>query len=122
MANCVGALEPLNHINPWSKMSGDTIAAALEDYRFPQVSESELKDIEIEISRLTLPQQLIYKDPDNLLSKTPSRYQSGDNPAIGCAAPPFYPRCGTRYLKRNPFWKTCVIKWELPPTCGGSNT
>ena len=67
LRGCIGALEPYQSLV--EDVREHTIAAALEDYRFPQVSESELKDIEIEISRLTLPQQLIYKDPDDLLSK-----------------------------------------------------
>jgi uncharacterized protein len=41
----------------------------MEDYRFPPVQASELKDIEIEISRLTIPQPLDYEGPVDLLDK-----------------------------------------------------
>jgi AmmeMemoRadiSam system protein A len=45
------------------------VAAALEDYRFPPVSEKELPQIRIEISRLTLPQVLSYSSADDLLAR-----------------------------------------------------
>jgi AmmeMemoRadiSam system protein A len=45
------------------------IAAALEDPRFPPVSEDELSRIQIEVSRLTRPTSLEYKDANDLLSK-----------------------------------------------------
>ena len=45
------------------------MAAALEDYRFPQVQEGELKLISIEVSRLTVPVPLEYTTPEDLLEK-----------------------------------------------------
>jgi AmmeMemoRadiSam system protein A len=45
------------------------VAAALEDPRFPPVKERELNTIEIEVSRLTPPIPLEYKDATDLLSK-----------------------------------------------------
>jgi len=41
----------------------------LEDYRFPQVGENELANIKIEISRLTIPIPLEYKNADELIVK-----------------------------------------------------
>jgi AmmeMemoRadiSam system protein A len=45
------------------------IAAALEDPRFPPVQPKELNQIEVEVSRLTSPRRLEYKDADDLLAK-----------------------------------------------------
>jgi AmmeMemoRadiSam system protein A len=45
------------------------LGAALKDPRFPPVSEEELGGIQIEISRLTPPILLEYKDPQDLLAK-----------------------------------------------------
>jgi AmmeMemoRadiSam system protein A len=45
------------------------IAAALKDPRFPPVREDELNRIQIEVSRLTRPVPLEYKDAVDLLSK-----------------------------------------------------
>ena len=48
---------------------GPLIAAALEDPRFPPVTERELSRIEIEVSFLTQPQELQYSTPEDLLEK-----------------------------------------------------
>jgi AmmeMemoRadiSam system protein A len=49
------------------------MAAALQDYRFPPVQPDELPEIQIEISRLTLPQTLEYEAPQDL----PKRLRPG---------------------------------------------
>ena len=41
----------------------------LEDPRFPPVRSEELKDIQIEISVLTIPRRLDFKSPDDLVQK-----------------------------------------------------
>jgi AmmeMemoRadiSam system protein A len=43
------------------------LAAALADYRFPPVSPAEVTELEIEISRLTQPEPLEYKNGEDLL-------------------------------------------------------
>jgi len=66
LRGCIGALEaslPLAE-----DVSEHAAAAALNDYRFPQVLPQEVDFIEIEISRLTAPIALEYKDPLELLS------------------------------------------------------
>ena len=65
LRGCVGGLEPIYPLIV--DVREHAIAAALHDYRFPPVQPSELPNIKIEISRLTLPKRLVYKDPDDLL-------------------------------------------------------
>lgn len=67
LRGCIGALEPYQPLV--EDVREHAVAAALEDYRFPQVQESELASIEIEVSRLTAPMPLEYKDPTDLLEK-----------------------------------------------------
>ena len=67
LRGCIGALEPSKPLA--EDVCEHTAAAALEDYRFPNVQESELKDIKIEISRLTQPEALDYSTPEDLLAK-----------------------------------------------------
>ena len=67
LRGCIGALEPYQSLA--EDVREHAVAAALEDYRFPQVQESELSKIQIEVSRLTVPVPLEYKDTDDLLSK-----------------------------------------------------
>lgn len=67
LRGCIGALEPYQPLA--EDVREHAVAAALEDYRFPQVKENELSKIEIEVSRLTVPVALEYTTPDDLLAK-----------------------------------------------------
>jgi hypothetical protein len=65
LRGCIGALEPQQPLA--LDVRDHAIAAALQDYRFPPVQPHELNDIQIEISVLTLPQELEYETPQDLL-------------------------------------------------------
>jgi AmmeMemoRadiSam system protein A len=67
LRGCIGALEAYQPLV--DDVREHAIAAALEDPRFPPVSERELNGISLEVSRLTRPIPLKYKDADDLLSK-----------------------------------------------------
>ena len=67
LRGCIGALEPYQSLA--QDVREHAIAAALEDPRFPPVSVGELNGIEVEVSRLTHPIPLDYKDANDLLSK-----------------------------------------------------
>lgn len=67
LRGCIGALEPYQSLA--QDVCEHAVAAALEDPRFPPVSERELNGIQIEVSRLTRPVPLEYKDASDLLSK-----------------------------------------------------
>lgn len=67
LRGCIGHLvakEPLIR-----SVEDNAIAAAFEDPRFPPLSKSEWKDIKIEVSVLTEPRPLKYKDVEDLLNK-----------------------------------------------------
>lgn len=67
LRGCIGTLEPSKPLA--EDVCEHAVAAALQDYRFPQVQVSELKEIKIEISRLTTPEVLEYSTPGDLLEK-----------------------------------------------------
>jgi AmmeMemoRadiSam system protein A len=67
LRGCVGALQPYQPLA--EDVREHAIAAALQDYRFPPVRPEELPHIHIEVSRLTIPQSLEYKDANDLLAK-----------------------------------------------------
>ena len=67
LRGCIGALEPYQPLA--QDVREHAIAAALEDPRFPSVTPSELDQIELEVSRLTIPERLEYKDAEDLLAK-----------------------------------------------------
>ena len=67
LRGCIGALEAYQPLV--DDVREHAMAAALEDPRFPPVSERELNGIQIEVSRLTRPVPLKYEDANDLLSK-----------------------------------------------------
>ena len=67
LRGCIGALEPYQPLA--EDVSEHAIAAALQDFRFPNVQPEELSRIEIEVSRLTVPVPLKYDTPEDLLEK-----------------------------------------------------
>ena len=67
LRGCIGALEPSQPLA--DDVREHAIAAALQDYRFPNVTPEELSQIEIEVSRLTIPVPLDYSTSEDLLNK-----------------------------------------------------
>lgn len=67
LRGCVGALEPYQSLV--EDVREHAVAAALQDYRFPPVQVDELVGIEIEVSRLILPEPLDYTTADDLLAR-----------------------------------------------------
>ena len=64
LRGCVGTLEAYQPLV--EDVREHALAAAFNDYRFPPLELSELSEIEIEISRLTKPQPLDYKNTEEL--------------------------------------------------------
>jgi AmmeMemoRadiSam system protein A len=67
LRGCVGSLEPYQSLA--DDVREHAVAAALRDPRFPPVQEPELPQIEIEVSRLTRPVPLDYRDAEDLLAR-----------------------------------------------------
>jgi len=67
LRGCIGTLEAYQPLV--LDVQEHAVAAAMEDYRFPDVSEDELHLIKIEISRLTPVQLVDYSTPKDLVSK-----------------------------------------------------
>ncbi|HSL45937.1 MAG TPA: AmmeMemoRadiSam system protein A [Anaerolineales bacterium] len=67
LRGCIGSLEPYQPLA--EDVREHAVAAALNDPRFAPVRENELSGIQLEVSRLTRPIPLEYKDADDLLSK-----------------------------------------------------
>ena len=67
LRGCIGALEAYQPLV--DDVREHAVAAALQDPRFPPVSEKELDRIHIEVSRLTKPQELDYSNGEDLLTK-----------------------------------------------------
>ncbi len=64
LRGCIGTLEAYQPLV--DDVQEHALAAALDDYRFPAVTEQEVPRLHIEISRLTPPVPLEYEDPLDL--------------------------------------------------------
>lgn len=67
LRGCIGYILPIKPL--YEAVIDNAYNAAFSDPRFPPVAEHEIKDIHIEISILTVPEKLEYKDKDDLLAK-----------------------------------------------------
>lgn len=67
LRGCMGSLMP--HRTILEDIISNAKAAAFEDPRFPALSKSEFPNLDIEISILTIPKLLEYKDVTDLKSK-----------------------------------------------------
>jgi AmmeMemoRadiSam system protein A len=67
LRGCIGALEAYQPLA--EDVREHAVSAALDDPRFPPVSEAELSRIHIEVSRLTEPKELDYSTSDDLIRK-----------------------------------------------------
>jgi len=65
LRGCIGNLDPRWPL--WQAVIENTRAAALRDARFPAVTASEVDDLQIEISLLTVPVLLPHDTPEALL-------------------------------------------------------
>ncbi len=113
LRGCVGALEPSMPLA--EDVCYHAVAAALQDYRFPPVRPSEIPDILIEISRLTLPQPFLYKDPQDLAA----RLRPGVDGVIlmdGYRRATFLPQVWEKLPTSEEFLSHLCLKMGAPPT------
>jgi len=64
LRGCIGTIEPVQSLV--KGVEENAINAAFKDPRFSPLSIEELPDIDLEVSVLTVPQKLIFKDPEDL--------------------------------------------------------
>jgi hypothetical protein len=67
LRGCIGTIEPICPLIDCVKRNA--LNAAFHDPRFPSVTVEELPKLNIEISVLTVPEPLVYRDPEDLKNK-----------------------------------------------------
>jgi len=67
LRGCIGSLIPRQEL--WKDVQENAINAAFSDYRFSPLEKNELNKVKIEVSILSIPKSLKYKDEKDLLSK-----------------------------------------------------
>ncbi len=112
LRGCIGALLPYQAL--YADVREHAIAAALHDHRFPPVRPSELANILVEVSRLTLPQTLIYQDTADLLEQL----QPGVDGVIlrnGSQRATFLPQVWSQISGKEEFLSQLCIKMGATP-------
>ncbi|HMB00392.1 MAG TPA: AmmeMemoRadiSam system protein A, partial [Spirochaetota bacterium] len=71
LRGCIGYIQPLKPL--FQAVIDNAYNAAFRDSRFQPVTEKELEELEIEISVLTVPRPLQFKDKQELLRKLEPR-------------------------------------------------
>jgi len=67
LRGCIGSLYARQEL--WKDVVENSINAGFKDIRFPPLRQEELNKIKIEISILTVPKKLEFRNPDELLKK-----------------------------------------------------
>lgn len=67
LRGCIGNLEPVGSI--YEGIRNNALNAAFQDYRFPELTAEELAQVHIDISILTRPQPLEYRDGADLAAR-----------------------------------------------------
>ena len=67
LRGCIGTIEPVKSLI--SCIKDNALNSAFHDPRFPALKKEELSEIDIEISVLTVPEKLDYKDAEDLKAK-----------------------------------------------------
>ncbi|MEK6961120.1 MAG: AmmeMemoRadiSam system protein A [Nanoarchaeota archaeon] len=67
LRGCIGHILPMESL--FKSVSDNAVNAAFRDPRFPPLSKEELKQVDIEISVLSVPKTLPFKSPEDLLRK-----------------------------------------------------
>jgi AmmeMemoRadiSam system protein A len=112
LRGCIGALEPYQSLA--EDVREHAVAAALDDYRFSPVQPDELSDINIEISRLTVPVPLDYTHPEDI----PQLLQPGVDGVIlrdGMRRATFLPQVWEKISDANMFLSQLCMKMGASP-------
>ncbi len=71
LRGCIGSLEARQEL--WKDVQENSINAAFHDFRFMPLAKDELNEIKIEVSALSKPERLEYKNEKEILNKINSK-------------------------------------------------
>ncbi|MFP4656320.1 MAG: AmmeMemoRadiSam system protein A [Candidatus Woesearchaeota archaeon] len=112
LRGCIGHIEPVQPL--YIDVIENACSAAFRDPRFPPLNIDEVSDIIIEISLLTVPEELEYKDADDLLMRLePGRH--GVILSKGYRSSTFLPQVWGQLPDKKKFLSHLCMKAGLPP-------
>jgi AmmeMemoRadiSam system protein A len=110
LRGCIGSLKAYEPL--YLNVIKNAVAAAFYDTRFMPVSKEELKDIEIEISILTEPERVEYKDAEDLLKKLKPK-KDGLIIRLGSKSATFLPQVWEQLPSKEDFLSHLCLKAGL---------
>jgi len=114
LRGCIGSILPEQSIARC--VVDNTINAAVNDYRFNRVEETELSSIDIEVSLLTVPEPLPHKDPQDLLQKLAPR-KHGVILKKGMHSATFLPQVWDELSDKQEFLRHLCLKGGMSLDC-----
>ncbi|MEW6079005.1 MAG: AmmeMemoRadiSam system protein A [Thermodesulfobacteriota bacterium] len=112
LRGCIGSLTADESI--LSGVKRNAVNAAFQDPRFPPLTTEEATRVAVEVSVLTEPQPLVYKNPKDLLAKlTP--HADGVIIQKGLARATFLPQVWEQLTDKVAFMENLCTKAGLPP-------
>lgn len=112
LRGCIGNIMPVYPLEEAIKRNA--IHAAFDDPRFQPLDASEFKDIEIEISVLSVPKKLDYKNADDLLKKL-EPLRDGVVIEKGYCNATYLPQVWEDLSDKKQFLSSLCMKAGLPP-------
>ncbi|MFH1552222.1 MAG: AmmeMemoRadiSam system protein A [Candidatus Omnitrophota bacterium] len=112
LRGCMGMFAPVG-APLYKNVIDRTIAAAERDPRFPPVKYSELKDIKIEISVLTTPEELGFSSPEDLLAKL-KPFEDGVILITGYGSSTYLPQVWEQLPDKEEFLSRLCLKHGAP--------
>ena len=110
LRGCIGSLIATRPL--FRDVQENAINAAFQDQRFPELIESELEEIKIEVSILTQPRKIEFKSPQELLEKIDS--QMGLVLKKGFSSSTFLPQVWEQIPDKIAFLEQLSLKAGLP--------
>ncbi len=114
LRGCIGTIEPVRSLA--FNVEENALNAAFHDPRFPAVEMDEVSDIDIEISVLTVPQKVDFKDGDDLKKKLKPKIH-GVILSQGCHSATFLPQVWEQLPDREDFLEHLCQKGGMGGGC-----
>ncbi len=111
LRGCIGTLKARQEL--YRDVTDNAYNAAFRDYRFPPLKKEELKHVKIEISILSDPEKLEYKNASDLLAKL--NHSLGIIIKEGLRQATFLPTVWEQLPDKKEFLTHLCIKADLPP-------
>jgi AmmeMemoRadiSam system protein A len=113
LRGCIGSLEPVASVVECVEKHAQS--AAFHDPRFPRLSRNELSKIDVEVSILSVPQRLSFKDGEDLKRQLEPRVH-GVILSQGYHRSTFLPQVWKQLPDKEEFLEHLCLKGGMPPT------